>query len=201
MTNLANKLDPGVRTFATLFSPQGLTKVGSAAFGRLQRLCSHLDNLYSRLSKAPCKKRANMRKAADRMLVRIRNLVDDLHWKTLAYMGDNYDTWIIPESDFTSAVKRGTRKIRSKTCRNLMTFSFARFRDRALAKALELGKNVILVDEAYTSKTHALTGEVITNLGGRKTITSQRVTLDRDVNGALGIFLKGLCGIPPATAR
>jgi putative transposase len=78
-----------------------------------------------------------------------------------------------------------------------MTFSFGRFRDRAKAKAELLGKRVELVNEAYTSKTANWTGEIVQNLGGKKTIKSDNVTFDRDINGALGIFLKCLCGIPP----
>jgi transposase len=38
------------------------------------------------------------------------------------------------------------------------------------------------------------TGEIKQNLGGAKFIRSEGVKIDRDINGALGIFLKGLVG-------
>jgi len=79
---------------------------------------------------------------------------------------------------------------------NLLTFSFAKFRDRLISKAQLLGKTVVIVNEAYTSKTANWTGEIVRNLGGRSKITSNNVTLDRDVNGALGIFLKALVDHP-----
>jgi len=50
-----------------------------------------------------------------------------------------------------------------------------------------------LVNEAYTSKTVSWTGEVIENLGGRKTVVSKDgQQMDRDINGVRGIFLRAL---------
>lgn len=48
--------------------------------------------------------------------------------------------------------------------------------------------------EAYTSKTVNWTGQVIHNLGGRKYITDYGVTLSLDINGSIGIYLKGILG-------
>ena len=44
-----------------------------------------------------------------------------------------------------------------------------------------------MVSEAYTSKTDSRSGEIV-NVGDAKTING----LDRDVNGARGIFLRAL---------
>jgi putative transposase len=85
-----------------------------------------------------------------------------------------------------------------------MSFAFARFRDRLKAKAEVNGNTVLIVDESYTSKTANWTGEIVQNLGGAKAITSRGVSLDRDLNAALGILLKALPDRPfaglPATA-
>ncbi len=60
-------------------------------------------------------------------------------------------------------------------------------------KALEYGVRVIDVCEAYTSKTVSWTGEIITNLGGSKVIKSSKGhRMDRDLNGARGIFIKSV---------
>lgn len=53
-----------------------------------------------------------------------------------------------------------------------------------------------MVSEAYTSKTHNITGEVKAKLGGAKFTESQGVRIDRDLNGALGIFLRALLAQP-----
>ena len=42
-------LDPGVRTFMTAYNPSGtLVKLADGDFGRLKRMCFHLDGLMSR---------------------------------------------------------------------------------------------------------------------------------------------------------
>lgn len=81
-----------------------------------------------------------------------------------------------------------------------MTWAFARFRDRLQHKAIIKGKQVILVDESYTSKTANWTGEIVRDLGGRKTIASKGIKVERDVNGSLGILLKALLAQPAAKA-
>ena len=78
-------LDPGVRTFLTYFSETDCGKLGHHAFGRIQRLCHWLDDLISRTTKEPNRrKRRQMRSAQARMRQRITNLVDELHWQLVA---------------------------------------------------------------------------------------------------------------------
>jgi len=193
-------LDPGVRTFLTGFSLDGLHKIGHGSFGRIVSLCHHLDDLMSRTTRVRGAKRHRMRNAQARARIRIRNLVDDFHYQSIGWLLRNYDVVIFPEGNFTSAVRKASRKVRSKTARSLMTWAFARFRDRLQHKAIIKGKQVILVDESYTSKTANWTGEVVHNLGSRKTITSGSITVERDVNGSLGILLKALLAQPAAKA-
>lgn len=68
-------LDPGVRNFLTLFSENSFGWIGSGDIGKIQRLCYHLDNLISRLTKAKSKTKQRMKKAANRMRLKIRNLL------------------------------------------------------------------------------------------------------------------------------
>ncbi len=194
-------IDPGVRTFATALSHDGIYKIGDGAFSRIVRLAHHLDDLLSRASKAPCRKRKRMLQAAARMRRRIKNLVDDLHYQTIGWLFRNHQTVVFPEGNFQSACDRAKRKIGRKSVRSLMTWAFARFRDRLIHKAKVLGRNVIVVDEAFTSKTANWTGEIVQNLGGRKAIKSGGLTFDRDTNGALGILLKALADRPVSVHR
>lgn len=192
-------VDPGVRTFATVFSPGGIHKIGSGLFGRICRLSTHLDNLISKSAKATCRKRRRLMAAINNARRKIRNLVDDLHYQAAGWLCRNFDVVVIPESDFTSAVSRVSRKIRSKTVRSLLTFAFARFRDRLLHKLKSLGKVGVTVCESYTSKTACWTGEIV-KIGGAKFIRSAGKRLDRDVNGAIGILLKALLLAQPRSS-
>ena len=88
-------------------------------------------------------------------------------------------------------VIRGARKLRKKSVRQMLTLSHFKFKMFLKQKALEYGVQVIEVCEAYTSKTVSWTGELITNLGGSKVIkSSEGHRMDRDLNGARGIFIK-----------
>lgn len=195
-------VDPGIRTFATVYSPEGVGKVASGSFSRIQRLAAHLDDLISRTSLEKNKQRkTRMKLAQARMRLRIRNMIDTLHFQTAGWLFSKFDVVIFPEANFTSAVKKAGRKIRAKSVRSLLGFAFARFRDRLKFKAIVLGKTLVSVCESYTSKTHNITGEIRHKLGGAKTIESNGIRIDRDINGALGIFLKALLAQPPETAH
>ena len=88
-------------------------------------------------------------------------------------------------------VKRGKRKIGSKTARNMMTLSHFRFRTHLLNK---MGDRVVLVNESYTSKTCSSCFVLNHSLGGSKTFNCSECnyTIDRDVNGARNILIKNL---------
>ena len=93
--------------------------------------------------------------------------------------------------------RRGYRKIRAKSVRSMLTFAHYRFQEFLKFKAWEYDKIVVNVNEAYTSKTCSWNGK-IKQIGGAKFIRDDMVVLDRDYNGARGIFLRGLCEIPPS---
>ena len=203
-----------VRTFMTMFSEASFGWLGNHDIGRIQRLCYYLDNLISRTTKVNAKKRYRMRKAADKIRFKIRNLVDELHHQIARFLVDNFDIILLPTfetsqmsikkrcsavlgvSPMSDCIKKG-RKIRSKTVRQMLTFSHDRFKQFLKHKAFETGKLVLDVNEAYTSKTVSWTGEIIHNLGGRKKIkSSDGRVMDRDLNGGRGIFLRSLVDIP-----
>jgi putative transposase len=190
-------LDPGVRTFITYFSENSCGKLSKYSIGRIQRICYHLDDLLSRISKEKSKKRKKrMKIAANRMRIKIRNLVSELHWKSIKFLFDNFDVILLPEYNTSNMVLKGNRKINYKTARQLLTYSSYLFKQRILHKAKECNKKVIICNEAYTSKTVSWTGEIRYNLGSSKTIKSGNIVMDRDYNGARGIFLRALVDTP-----
>ena len=185
-------LDPGVRTFQTFYAEEAVGH-GDRACGRIQRLCQHLDNLLSKADAAPHHRKRSLYRAAGRIRRRIRNLVDELHHQVAHWLVRNYDIILLPDFRVAGMSGRAGRKIRRQTVRHLLTLSHHRFQAFLLHKAAEFGKQVVIVNEAYTSKTCSWSGELIPNLGGHKVVTgSDGVSLDRDVNGARGIFLRAL---------
>ena len=188
-------LDPGVRTFMTYFTEDGFGWLGYQAINRIQRLCQHLDDLLCRAATVKRPLRRTLRQAANKIRVKIRNLVDELHKKVAHFLVTHYDIILLPTFESQEMCRRGKRNLRKKSVRQMLTLSHYRFKQRLKQKALEYGVQVIDVCEAYTSKTVSWTGEVVEKLGGAKVITASNGTrMDRDLNGARGIFVKSIAG-------
>ena len=190
-------LDPGVRTFLTYFHECGFGWLGHHAINRIQRFCAYLDDLLSRADKAPRHSRKNMRRAANRMRKRIRNLVDELHHKAARYLVDTFDIILLPTFETSEMTCKSARKLNKKSVRQMLTLSHYKFKKFLKHKAKETGCKVVDVCEAYTSKTVSWNGEIKQTLGGRKVIKdSTGLKMDRDLNGARGIFLRALVDEP-----
>ena len=194
-------LDPGVRSFLTWYCADSVGKIGEGAFFRIQRLCERLDDLLSRGAKSPARKRRSMRSAAGRMRIRIENLIRELHRQAARFLVDHFDVILLPAFETSEMVKRGRRRIRSKTARNLLSLAHYRFGMFLRHKAREAGVAVISVNEAYTTKTVSWTGELLEDIGGASVITGgDGERMDRDYNGARGIYLRALGDTPALRA-
>ena len=124
---------------------------------------------------------------------KIQNLRDELHWKTALELVRSYDKILIGSMSTKSIVsKKKTLNKRSKQ----LAYSLGHylFKCRLESKAEEYGAKVVVVNEAYTSKTCGKCSNINPNLGGNKTFSCPRsncnYTIDRDVNGARNISLK-----------
>lgn len=209
-------LDPGVRTFLTGYDPAGRAcEWGPGDIGRIDRLCHHLDDLTSRASTmgldaehrrlTKCGKvvdhhrRWRMRRAMARMRQKIRDLVDDLQRRAAKWLCREHDVVLLPEFETQRMIRRGQRRLGSKTARAMVTWAHHRFRQRLVAKAREYaGCRVIVVDEAYTSKTCGRCGHLHHGLGGSKVFRCPRCGLvaDRDLHAARNILLRYLSDVP-----
>jgi putative transposase len=190
-------LDPGVRTFMTFFSESSYGWLGKDSNLHIQKLCFKLDKLVSKMSQALSAQKKRFKKASDRLKSRIQHLVKELHHKTARFLVDNFDVILLPSFESSQMVSKSRRKIRSKTVRQMLTLSHYQFKKHLEWKAWELGKVALTeLNEAYTSKTVSWTGE-IQKIGGSRVIKdSDGNHMDRDLNGARGIFLRALVDTP-----
>ena len=184
-------LDPGVRTFQTFFSPELAGKFGCHDFGRIHRLCFYLDDLMSKMSKAKSKRKRRLRKASDRIRWKIKDLISEIHFKAANFLCKFYEVIILPPFETSQMVS----KLRSKTARAMLTWSHFRFSEILKCKADEYSSVVLRQCEAYTSKTCSNCGK-IHNIGSKEVLKCDCCTLDRDLNGARGIFLRALVDQP-----
>ena len=181
-------LDPGVRTFMTFYSEVLHGKIGEGDFQRIYRLCLNLDKLMSRISKAKCKQKRRLKQAAERMRWKIWDLIDELHKKTANFLVRNFDRIFIPTFETSQMVI----KLASSTARNMLTFAHYRFKQYLKDRGQQAMCEVVEVSEAYTSKTCSYCGTQH-KIGSRKVMKCDcGATVDRDLNGARGIFLRAL---------
>jgi putative transposase len=190
-------LDPGVRTFMTFFSELSYGWLGDDSNLWIQKLCFRLDKLISKMSKTNSRQRRRLKKATDKLKSKIQHLVKELHHKTAKFLVNNFDVILLPSFESSQMVSKSCRKIRSKTVRQMLTLSHYQFKKHLEWKAWEQGKVALTsINEAYTSKTVSWTGEV-KKIGGSRTIKdSDGNQMNRDLNGARGIFLRASVDTP-----
>jgi IS605 OrfB family transposase len=172
-------LDPGIRKFLTGYDPDGnfILFGEGACHTLLEHLCE-IDKLK--------------RKGKDRKWLRIKNLLEELHWKISDFLTSNYDHILLPNFRTSQMVSKKNH-LSKKTRRLMNMFSFYKFKEKMMFKCLERGKNLYIVDESYTSKTCGQCG-TLNDIGSKEIYTCSKCKFvcDRDVNGARNILIKNL---------
>ena len=188
-------LDPGSRTFLTGYDGETVLEVGKKDIGRINRLCTHLDQLMSKISKSKSKRqRYKQRTAANRIREKIKNLVKDLHNKVSSFLVNNYKVIFLPTFETSQMILKQARKIRSKTARNMLTWSHFRFSQHLTQMAAKNNCIVVRCNESYTSKTCPECGRVHEKLGSSKVFRCPNCSYKalRDPNGARNIMIRAL---------
>lgn len=177
-------LDPGVRTFQTVFSKEICSKIGEHDFQRIFRYCYALDKLISRKKKERSNK---FNKAMKRIRWKIHDLIDEIHNKLAITLCRLFDVVCIPTFETHDMVS----KLKHKTSRAMLGWAHYRFKMKLKAKAEEYSCKVIDCTEEYTSKTCGNCGK-ISSIGGKEVWTCKHCGYvhDRDINGARNILFK-----------
>jgi|SRR6185369_5177215 IS605 OrfB family transposase len=179
-------LDPGMRTFQTVYAPQGncYEICSNKTSGQIYKLIERIEKAHPN---------ANVDKFKDRLREKISNKIKDMHWKTVNYLCKSFETIIVGNMSTQSIVSKDKMlpKITKKYCMALSHYSFTQ---RLISKAEEFGCKVVITDESYTSKTCGGCGELNNGLGSKKVFTCENCPykVDRDINGARNIMIKYL---------
>lgn len=187
-------IDPGVRTFATYFSTEGyFGKLGQGAFDRILKLNLKIDKLISKLSKETDKnKKSNLKRSIFKIRFKLRNLIDELHWKTIKFFTSRFKVIIFPPFNVSEMIRKSNRKLPKKVVRSMNCFRFYEFKERLKLKCKESGVTFVESSEAFTSRTNSFTGELMENLGSKEKFMFNNVSIDRDINGARNILIRAM---------
>ena len=188
-------LDPGSRTFITGYDGEAVLEVGKKDIGRINRLCTHLDQIMSKVSQSKSKRqRYKQRQAGNRIREKIKNLVKDLHNKVSSFLVDNYKVIFLPTFETSQMLLKQQRRISSKTARNMLTWSHFRFAQHLTQMASRNNCIVVRCNESYTSKTCPECGTIHEKLGSSKVFKCPHCGYKafRDANGARNIMIRAL---------
>ena len=178
-------LDPGVRKFLVGYDPKGT----SIFFGEdvQKKMISLLLDIDDSKNDDDKKKQVIHRK-----WTRIQNLINEMHWKCISYLVNNYETIMYPDYCVSGMLKKN--KIGKMTKRLMTMYSSFKFKERLKYQCKKYGRHLIIVDESYTSRTCGQCGNIHHNLNGNKVFTCPRckISMDRDASGSRNILLKNL---------
>lgn len=181
-------LDPGLRTFLTGYTLDGVQEIGSDIQERIMKYLKKIREL----EKA---KIIRNEKTYFRYLkflrTKIKNLISELHLKTCNELCTKYKTILIGKLSTKGIVKRNKSKLstlQKDFCHSLRHYDF---REKLTNKCEELGVRLIKLDEHETTITCC-------NCGNKKEPFKSKVyncekckiKMDRDHNSALNMILK-----------
>jgi putative transposase len=125
---------------------------------------------------------------------RINGLINELHWKSIKFLTDNYKNILIGDLSTKGIVNNKTSVLQKYNKTLSYALSFYKYRERLKYKCKVKECNYIKVSEYYTSKTCSLCANVNESLGGSKIFKCSNCNsvMDRDINGCRNIILKCL---------
>ena len=174
--NRVISLDPGVRKFLVGYDPRGESIfIGEDAHIELTKLLVEINK--TEISK-------------DRSILwrKVKNLVCELHWKTISFLVENYDIILLPDFRVSQMVKG--KKLARITKRLLMMFSFHSFKEKLKYKCSMYNKKLIIVDESFTSCTCGRCGNIKRTKLEVYSCDECGLVIDRDATGSRNIFIK-----------
>ena len=189
-------LDPGVRTFQTMFSQKSIGEFGFDTSKTLIKLYRREDKLKSIITKEKLTswKKYKLKKRCALLRTKIKHIVSDLHWKTADYLTKKFQVILLPIFNSKNMSNKNQRKLSKTSTRLLLGLSHYSFQQKLLYKANMRGRQVILCKEHYTSKCCGNCGKLNENLGSKKIFKCVKcnLTMDRDIHAARNILIRAL---------
>ena len=179
-------IDPGVRSFMTVFNDKSNVKEIKYRSILLKKLNSKLASI-----KYTSNKRQRIRKKAYLKIEKRKDsIITDLHWKTIITLLSDNDVLFYGDIKSHDIVKNRKNRFLNQRMNDLM---FYQFRQRLLYKADVYGKLVILVPEHNTTKTCSYCG-TIKEMGDKRVYNCDAcgIVIGRDINSGRNMLIKGI---------
>ena len=189
-------MDPGARTFQTVYATDGTVAQIGESFDELDRSLKRADLLQKYLDTMKGlsgRRRRHIKRRKLRLLQRVRNRVNDLHNKVVHWLCTTYRVILIPTFETHNMVQSDA--LSCKTCRSMMTWSHFKFKQKLISHS-QLFKDckVFEVSEAFTTQTCGHCGHLHVSIGSNKHFQCPHCgcSVDRDENAARNVLLRNL---------
>jgi IS605 OrfB family transposase len=177
-------LDPGINPFLTGVADNNSFVIGKDACNKIRKLNNRKDHIDSLIINKKKKKLL-----LDRLRQKIKNKIDDMHWKTINFLTASFDNILIGDLSSKDCIRRGGG-LGKMNKRLLNSFRFYRFKERLKTRCSERNISFKEVNEYCTSKTCSCCGYFKKDLGPSKVYCCDQCdnVMDRDINGARNIY-------------
>lgn len=186
-SNKVMSIDPGIKTFLTGISNNSIYKFGNNLSDVIRKDLDRIDYLNKDLNK----RRKQLIKIA---YERIKNRIKDMHWKCINHIINKSNVGTIILGNWSTKSICSNKKYLDKTIKRIsMSLNFYKFKERLRFKCQENKVQLILTNEAYTSKICCKCGHTNDKFTNRiLNCTNCKYSIDRDINGSCNILLKNL---------
>jgi putative transposase len=183
-------LDPGLRTFMTGLSEKESFKIGTNVNSEIKEKILNLNKIKENIN-IPAKIKKKNEKLINR---KIKNKVDELHWKTIKFLTDNFNNILLGDMSAKSIVKSSSSCLSPEMKVACLRTKFYVFNQRLTYKCNLTKTNLRVINEKYTSKICSNCGNYNDKLKGEKVYKCENchTSIDRDINGCRNIMIKSL---------
>lgn len=181
--------DQGIRTFATNLTENKVSQIGTNLSEQIKKLLKKIDTINKKNVSKNIKKKVNKR-----CYKKIKNIVDETHWKTINYMTQNTQNIIIGKFSIKDVSSKETSKLNQMTKRVGSMMSPFKFRERLKYKCAVRGIGYKEQNEGFTTAVCNRCGKYNDKVGSNIMFKCPKckVVQERDPHGACGIALKGI---------
>ena len=182
-------IDQGIRTFASCITNNEVIEIGTSIDELIKKYLLRIDKINNNDKIETIKKTIKCAK----YMRKLKNKIEDIHWKTINYLTNNYKTIIIGDLSMKDASNNKTSKISNMTKRIGLMMSHFKFRQRLQYKCTIKGINLKIVDEWGTSKTCSFCGNFKAELKGEHIYECNvcKKHIGRDIGSSRNILFIG----------
>jgi putative transposase len=183
-------IDEGIRIFAMGLTCNGVIKMGEHMNMCIMKYLIKINDIQNNPNITNENKRIKQKKYS-RI---ITNMVDELHWKLIKYLTDNYGRIVIGKLSMGQIVKKDKSVLNKMTKQIGLRMRHYVFRQRLIYKCATKGIPLNIMNECYTSIVCSFCGYYKKDLGGNKIYKCEECGMEtiRDVQGSRGIGIKAL---------